>query len=88
MTRGTIKTREYYLACRRDNTIMRSLQLTAEYKGMSKEEVADILGIDLQEIKPDVYCAFKGCGTRLPADYAQRYAHCPKHIGDLLDENK
>lgn len=83
MTRGTITTREYYLACRRDNGVRESLRLTAEYKGMSTAEVAETLGI--AEITEDVYCKFEGCETRLPTDYAKRFAYCPKHLKGLLE---
>lgn len=53
MTRGTIKTREYYLACRRDQGVVESLIATAQYKGMSVQEVCDTLGYELSESQID-----------------------------------
>lgn len=85
MTRGTIPTKTFYLACRADNGVRKSLQLTAEYKGVTVEEICETLGFDPAiGIVEDILCAFKGCKTRLPKDYAKRYAYCPKHTGDLL----
>jgi len=43
---GGIKTREYYLACRHDNGIVRSLIETSKYKGMSIREVMDNLRME------------------------------------------
>lgn len=44
-----IKTREFYLACRRDKTILESLVETARYKGVAVNDVCDTLGIELSE---------------------------------------
>lgn len=44
-----IKTREFYLACRRDKGILDSLIDTAAYKGVSVNEVCDTLGYELSE---------------------------------------
>lgn len=44
-----IKTREYYLACRRDKGILDSLIDTARYKGVAVNDVCDTLGIELTE---------------------------------------
>lgn len=46
---GSISTREYYLACRSDNTVLVSLIETARYKGVTVREVCDTLGYELSE---------------------------------------
>jgi hypothetical protein len=45
----SLKTRDYYLACRRDKTILESLVDTANYKGDSIQTIADRLGMELSE---------------------------------------
>jgi hypothetical protein len=49
MTRGTIKTREYFVACRQDKTRLESLIETAQYKGMTIRETTDALGLTLTD---------------------------------------
>jgi hypothetical protein len=47
--KGSLKTREYYLACRRDKGVLDSLIDTARYKGMSIREVCDALDYELSD---------------------------------------
>jgi hypothetical protein len=46
---GSLKTRDYYLACRYDQKILPSLIETARYKGATIQEVCDTLGIELSD---------------------------------------
>lgn len=46
---GSLKTREYYLACRYDDSILVSLIKTAQYKGVTVREVCDTLGLTLTD---------------------------------------
>jgi hypothetical protein len=45
----SLKTRDYYLATRRDKGVLDSLIETARYKGVSVNEVCDTLGYELSE---------------------------------------
>lgn len=44
-----IKTRDYYLATRRDKGVLESLIETARYKGVSVNDVCATLGYELSE---------------------------------------
>lgn len=49
MSKGTIKAREYFVACRQDRGILDSLIETAKYKGMTVEEVCHAIPYQLSE---------------------------------------
>jgi hypothetical protein len=82
--RGTIPLREYYLACRPDNSIRESIRLTAQYLGITGVEVAEALGFDPTFGTGRTTCAKKGCKAELAEDYAKYYAYCPRHQQELL----
>jgi hypothetical protein len=44
--RGSISIREFYVATRYDHGIRESVKRTAEYKGITREEVCESLGIN------------------------------------------
>lgn len=46
---GSLKTREYFLACRRDMGRVQALIETSRYKGMTILEVVENLGLTLSE---------------------------------------
>lgn len=48
----TIPLKEFYIACRADNGIRDSIRLTAEYRGITREEVCEALDLDEKFAQP------------------------------------